>query len=66
MVFRARLGIFKKIKIIIMASQEKKISKISLTEQLNQKEYSMLRKYQAKVIGNNNFLYFLGYELATL
>jgi acetyltransferase-like isoleucine patch superfamily enzyme len=66
MVFRARLGIFKKIKIIIMASQEKKISKIPLTEQLNQKEYSMLRKYQAKVIGNNNFLYFLGYELATL
>ncbi|EGJ33955.1 MAG: acyltransferase [Moorea sp. SIO3B2] len=50
----------------MIANKEKKlISKVSLTEQLNKKDSSLLKSYQAKVIGNNKLLSLVQYELAT-
>lgn len=49
------------------APQEvKKIDKIPLTEQLNQTESSLLKTYQAKVLGDDNIGSLIQYELATL
>ena len=42
------------------------IGKVSLTEQLNNPDISLLQRYQNKVMGNQHFLSLLEYELATL
>lgn len=44
----------------------KLVSKIPLAEQLNNKEFSLLKRYQDKVLGDDRFFPFLEYELATL
>ena len=51
-----------------MVADEKRqlISKIPLTKQLNQADSSLLKNYQAKVLGNNKFLSLVEYELITL
>jgi acetyltransferase-like isoleucine patch superfamily enzyme len=48
------------------AGERKVISKISLTEQLNQAKVPLLKRYQEKVLGDDRLLPFLEYELATL
>ncbi|MDJ0615330.1 MAG: acyltransferase [Calothrix sp. MO_192.B10] len=51
----------------MIAHQERQlISKVPLTEQLNQIESSLLKSYQAKVLGNDRLLFLLEYELSTL
>ncbi len=42
------------------------INKVPLSQQLNQKETSLLKSYQDKVLGNDSLAALLGYELATL
>jgi len=44
----------------------RRISKVPLTQQLNKTETSLLKNYQAKVLGNSSSLSLLGYELSTL
>ncbi|EAW33882.1 DapH/DapD/GlmU-related protein [Lyngbya sp. PCC 8106] len=51
----------------MVAPEERiKISKVALTEQLNQEKSSLLKKYQQKALGDERFLPFLRYELANL
>jgi len=47
-------------------NNRKLISKVPLSEQLNKAETSLLKSYQAKVLGNSSTLALIGYELSTL
>ena len=49
-----------------MSTKSNLIPKVSLSEQLNQEESSLLRRYQAKVLGNESFFSLVQYELANL
>ncbi|MDJ0713326.1 MAG: acyltransferase [Prochloraceae cyanobacterium] len=46
--------------------ERQSISKVPLTEQLNKTNSSLLKSYQAKVIGKENLFSLVEYELATL
>lgn len=51
----------------MVAPEERiKISKVALSEQLNQEKSSLLKKYQQKALGDGRFLPFLRYELVNL
>ncbi|NET62716.1 MAG: acyltransferase [Symploca sp. SIO2E6] len=50
---------------MLMQQQKKIIPKIPLTEQLNPAESSLLKSYQAKVLGDDRLLALVQYELAT-
>ncbi len=51
---------------MVTPETRKIISKLPLTEQFNQTESSLLKKYQEKVLGDDRFFLLLEYELATL
>ncbi|MEL7034576.1 MAG: DapH/DapD/GlmU-related protein [Cyanobacteria bacterium J06592_8] len=51
---------------MVAPEEQIKISKVALTEQLNQEKTSLLKKYQQKALGDERFLPFLRYELANL
>lgn len=48
------------------ANNRKLIAKVPLSEQLNKAETSLLKSYQAKVLGNSSMLSLISYELSTL
>lgn len=50
---------------MISSTDQKRIEKILLSEQLNQANGSALARYQAKVLGNTKLLPFFKYELLT-
>lgn len=51
----------------MIAHRERQLlSKVPLTEQLNKTDSSLLKSYQAKVIGNDNLFSLVEYELVTL
>ena len=47
-----------------MTETRQVINKVSLSEQLNQSQSSLLKRYQMKALGTNDLGYFIQYELA--
>ncbi len=51
---------------MVKSDERQKIAKVSLSEQLNQAESSLLKRYQMKALGDDSFSHLLQYELSTL
>jgi acetyltransferase-like isoleucine patch superfamily enzyme len=50
---------------MVQSDERQKIAKVSLSEQLNQSESSLLKRYQMKALGDDSLSHLLHYELAT-